>query len=51
LRSIIVLLFGFGSESIRIPLVNSSYHAADQVSALSVVHRKLYGEVLPVIGK
>jgi lipoic acid synthetase len=26
------------------PLVRSSYHAADQVRALSVVHRKLYGE-------
>ena len=25
------------------PLVRSSYHAADQVRALSVVHRKLYG--------
>jgi len=24
---------------------------AEQVRALSVVHRKLYGEVLPVIGK
>jgi len=27
------------------PLVRSSYHAADQVRALSVVHRKLYGEI------
>jgi len=27
------------------PLVRSSYHAAEQVRALSVVHRKLYGEV------
>jgi lipoic acid synthetase len=26
------------------PLVRSSYHAANQVRALSVVHRKLYGE-------
>ena len=26
------------------PLVRSSYHAADQVKALSIVHRKLYGE-------
>jgi lipoic acid synthetase len=26
------------------PLVRSSYHAAQQVRALSVVHRKLYGE-------
>jgi lipoyl synthase len=26
------------------PLVRSSYHAADQVRALSVVHRKLYGD-------
>jgi lipoic acid synthetase len=26
------------------PLVRSSYHAADQVRALSIVHRKLYGE-------
>jgi len=26
------------------PLVRSSYHAADQVRALSVVHRKLYGQ-------
>lgn len=25
------------------PLVRSSYHAADQVRALSIVHRKLYG--------
>jgi len=25
------------------PLVRSSYHAADQVRALSVVHRELYG--------
>ncbi|TAK14571.1 MAG: lipoyl synthase [Anaerolineae bacterium] len=28
------------------PLVRSSYHAAEQVRALSVVHRKLYGEAL-----
>ena len=27
------------------PLVRSSYHAAEQVRALSVVHRKLYGNV------
>ena len=27
------------------PLVRSSYHAAEQVRALSVVHRKLYGDV------
>jgi lipoic acid synthetase len=26
------------------PLVRSSYHAADQVRALSVVHRQLYGQ-------
>ena len=26
------------------PLVRSSYHAADQVRALSIVHRKLYGK-------
>jgi lipoic acid synthetase len=26
------------------PLVRSSYHAAEQVRALSVVHRKLYGD-------
>jgi lipoic acid synthetase len=26
------------------PLVRSSYHAEEQVKALSVVHRKLYGE-------
>jgi lipoyl synthase len=26
------------------PLVRSSYHAADQVRALSIVHRKLYGD-------
>jgi len=26
------------------PLVRSSYHAADQVRALSIVHRQLYGE-------
>lgn len=26
------------------PLVRSSYHAADQVRALSIVHKKLYGE-------
>lgn len=29
------------------PLVRSSYHAAEQVRALSVVHRKLYGEIRP----
>ncbi|MDT8898473.1 lipoyl synthase [Thermanaerothrix sp. 4228-RoL] len=29
------------------PLVRSSYHAAEQVRALSVVHRKLYGSPLP----
>ncbi len=29
------------------PLVRSSYHAAEQVRALSVVHRKLYGNPLP----
>ena len=28
------------------PLVRSSYHAAEQVRALSVVHRKLYGEAI-----
>lgn len=28
------------------PLVRSSYHAAEQVRALSVVHRKLYGEAV-----
>ncbi len=27
------------------PLVRSSYHAAEQVRALSIVHRKLYGDV------
>jgi lipoic acid synthetase len=27
------------------PLVRSSYHAAEQVRALSMVHRKLYGDV------
>ncbi len=27
------------------PLVRSSYHAAEQVRALSIVHRKLYGEL------
>jgi lipoyl synthase len=27
------------------PLVRSSYHAAEQVRALSPVHRQLYGEV------
>jgi lipoic acid synthetase len=32
------------------PLVRSSYHAAEQVRALSVVHRKLYGEEKAVIG-
>jgi lipoic acid synthetase len=26
------------------PLVRSSYHAAEQVRALSIVHQKLYGE-------
>jgi lipoic acid synthetase len=26
------------------PLVRTSYHAAEQVRALSIVHRKLYGE-------
>jgi len=26
------------------PLVRSSYHAADQVRALSIVHRMLYGK-------
>jgi lipoic acid synthetase len=26
------------------PLVRSSYHAAEQVRVLSIVHRKLYGE-------
>jgi len=25
------------------PLVRSSYHAAEQVRALSIVHKKLYG--------
>ncbi len=29
------------------PLVRSSYHAAEQVRALSSVHRKLYGEGVP----
>jgi lipoic acid synthetase len=29
------------------PLVRSSYHAAEQVQALSVVHRKLYGDGSP----
>lgn len=29
------------------PLVRSSYHAADQVRALSVVHRELYGDLIP----
>ncbi|KAA3642157.1 MAG: lipoyl synthase [Chloroflexi bacterium] len=29
------------------PLVRSSYHAADQVRSLSVVHRELYGEQQP----
>jgi lipoic acid synthetase len=28
------------------PLVRSSYHAAEQVRALSVMHRKLYGETV-----
>lgn len=31
------------------PLVRSSYHAGDQVRALSIVHRKLYGEQVPLI--
>ncbi len=31
------------------PLVRSSYHAGEQVRALSIVHRKLYGEQAPVI--
>jgi len=31
------------------PLVRSSYHAGEQVKALSIVHRKLYGDQLPVI--
>jgi len=30
------------------PLVRSSYHAAEQVRALSVVHRQLYGECKPI---
>jgi lipoic acid synthetase len=30
------------------PLVRSSYHAEQQVRALSVVHRKLYGETSPI---
>ena len=43
---------GFGSEiGFRWvesgPLVRSSYHAEQQVRALSVVHRKLYGETKP----
>jgi len=29
------------------PLVRSSYHAAEQVRALSVVHHKLYGKLSP----
>ncbi len=29
------------------PLVRSSYHAGDQVRALSLVHHKLYGELSP----
>lgn len=29
------------------PLVRSSYHAAEQVRALSIVHRKLYGSPAP----
>lgn len=29
------------------PLVRSSYHAAEQVRALSMVHRKLYGDTRP----
>jgi lipoic acid synthetase len=39
------------------PLVRSSYHAAEQVRALSVVHRKLYGDEaansnpLPVVNR
>jgi len=28
------------------PLVRSSYHAAEQVRALSVVHRQLYGDAV-----
>jgi lipoic acid synthetase len=31
------------------PLVRSSYHAAEQVRALSIVHRKLYGEPVKII--
>ncbi len=31
------------------PLVRSSYHAAEQVRALSTVHRKLYGEPVKII--
>jgi lipoyl synthase len=30
------------------PLVRSSYHAGEQVRALSIVHRKLYGEQVSV---
>ncbi len=30
------------------PLVRSSYHAAEQVRALSAVHRQLYGDISPV---
>ena len=30
------------------PLVRSSYHTGEQVRALSIVHRKLYGDPLPV---
>ncbi len=32
------------------PLVRSSYHAAEQVRALSIVHRKLYGEAQEGMG-
>ncbi len=31
------------------PLVRSSYHAAEQVRSLSVVHRKLYGQPTPAL--
>jgi len=31
------------------PLVRSSYHAAEQVRALSAVHRELYNTTLPII--
>ena len=37
--------YGLGFQWVESgPLVRSSYHAAEQVRALSVVHRKLYGE-------